>query len=84
MAGRDERVLDDPGPQVYFKEVGDQALLLELRVFVATLAHWIPVETAMREAIVEAFREAGIAIAFPQRDLHVRSVDEAAAGALRK
>ncbi|MHC4209064.1 MAG: mechanosensitive ion channel domain-containing protein, partial [Planctomycetota bacterium] len=84
LAGRDERVLDDPGPQVYFKEVGDQALLLELRVFVATLAHWIPVETAMREAIVEAFREAGIAIAFPQRDLHVRSVDEAAAGALRK
>jgi potassium efflux system protein len=84
LAGGDERVLGDPGPQVYFKEVGDQALVLELRVFVATLAHWIPVETAMREAIVVAFREAGIAIAFPQRDLHVKSVDESAAGALRK
>jgi potassium efflux system protein len=84
LAGRDERVLGDPAPQVYFKEVGDQALLLELRVFVATLAHWIPVETAMREAIVEAFREAGIAIAFPQRDLHVKSVEDAAAGALKK
>ncbi|MHC4100960.1 MAG: mechanosensitive ion channel domain-containing protein [Planctomycetota bacterium] len=84
LAGRDDRVLDDPGPQVYFKEVGDQALVLELRVFVATLAHWIPVETAMREAIVETFREAGITIAFPQRDLHVKSVDESAPGTLRK
>jgi potassium efflux system protein len=84
LAGHDERVLGDPAPQVYFKEVGDQALVLELRVFVATLAHWIPVETAMREAIVESFREAGIAIAFPQRDLHVKSVDESAAGTLRR
>jgi len=84
LAGHDERVLSDPDPQVYFKEVGDQALAFELRVFVASLAHWIPVETAMREAIVESFREAGIAIAFPQRDLHVRSVDESAASALRK
>lgn len=77
-------MLGDPAPQIYFKEVGDQTLALELRVFVASLAHWIPVETAMREAIVESFREAGIAIAFPQRDLHVRSVDQSAATALRK
>jgi potassium efflux system protein len=84
LAGHDERVLGDPAPQVYFKEVGDQALVLELRVFVATLAHWIPVETAMREAIVESLREAGITIAFPQRDLHVKSVDESAAGTLRR
>ena len=37
----------------------------------------------MREAIVEVFREAGITIALPQRDLHVKSVDESAAGTLR-
>lgn len=70
-------VLVDPPPTAYFIAFGDNTLGLELRVFVPTPDDSFPVRHDLLTAIDKAFKEAGIEIAFPQRDLHIRSVDEA-------
>jgi potassium efflux system protein len=67
-------VLHDPQPQVYFLEFGDSSLNFELRVFTRGVDRRFRARHQLHMAIDKAFREAGIEIAFPQRDLHVRSI----------
>jgi len=67
-------VLKDPGPVVVFKNFGDNSLEFELRVYVSGADNYLPVWHGINCAIDEAFRKAGIEIAFPQRDIHIRSV----------
>lgn len=68
-----EDVLEDPKPKVIFHEFGDSTLNFELRCFVNSpeLVRHLP--HALNLAIDDAFREHDIEIAFPQRDLHIRS-----------
>jgi potassium efflux system protein len=68
-------VLTEPEPSVLFDSFGDNALQLQLRVFIATFDHWLRTRHAVHKAIDAKFRSAGIEISFPQRDLHLRSVD---------
>jgi potassium efflux system protein len=68
------RVLRDPPPQVLFLGFGDSSLSFELRVFVRSVAQLFTTRHELHMSIDKAFREAGIEIAFPQRDLHLRSV----------
>ena len=70
LAREDERVLEDPAPGVVFNEFGDNSLNLAFRVFVGTLQDRLPVITDMHRNINRRFKEAGIVIAFPQRDVH--------------
>lgn len=73
LAESSPRVMADPPPQVLFKAFGDSTLNFELRIFIPSLEHWVPVGHELHNAIIEAFRELDIEIAFPQRDLHIRS-----------
>ena len=68
-------VLKDPMPLVFFCGFGDSALTFELRVFFKDILHKMPLTHELNKAINKAFAEQGIEIAFPQRDLHIRSVD---------
>ena len=68
------RVLHDPPHQVFFLSFGDSALQFELRVFTRGVNQRFLARHELHMAIDKAFREAGIEISFPQRDLHVRSV----------
>lgn len=68
-----EKVLKTPEPVVLFTGFGDNALEFEV-VFWLKLQEIIDrrvVESEVRYRIDELFREAGIVIAFPQRDLHI-------------
>lgn len=67
-------VLTEPEPQAFFMGFGDSTLDFELRVFVANRSAWAMVVDQLHFGIDDAFRKAKIEIAFPQRDLHVRSV----------
>lgn len=67
------KVLEKPAPIVLFEDFGDNALLF-------TLVFWIRmrrmmdrriVESDLRLRINELFKDAGITIAFPQRDIHL-------------
>ena len=82
VAAACDDVLDEPAPSVVFVEFGDSALLLKLRVYMASRGLWPRVVNALNLGIDDAFREAGIEIAFPQRDLHLRSADPAVSAAL--
>ncbi len=67
-------ILPDPTPDAVFRGFGDSTLDLEVRVFHA-MDDWSVTITALHEAIDAAFRAEGIEIAFPQRDVHVRSIE---------
>ena len=71
VAHDDPDVLDDPAPSVVFNQFGDSALMFNLRVFIAHIDHLIRTRHRLHRAIDDAFREADIVIAFPQRDVHV-------------
>ena len=71
-----------PKPVVLFREFGDSSLNFELRVFLHNVDSRLSVISDLNFAIDKAFREAGIEISFPQRDLHLRSVDGEAADRL--
>lgn len=60
-------------PRVLFREFGDSALAFELRCYIHNIDERVQVVSDLNFAIDKAFREAGIEIPFPQRDLHMRS-----------
>ena len=64
-------ILSDPGPSTIFTAFGDNTLNLELRCFVGSQDHRMVAMTQIHEAIDRKFKEAGIVIAFPQRDVHL-------------
>ncbi|TFH22931.1 MAG: mechanosensitive ion channel, partial [Myxococcales bacterium] len=74
VAADNQDVLKDPPPQALFLGFGDSSLSLELRTFSPDVAHVVPIRHHLHLAIDRAFRDAGIQIAFPQRDIHVRSM----------
>jgi len=76
IARESRRVLRDPRPQVLFLGFGDSSLSFELRVFIRNVEQLFPVRHELNMSIDKAFREAGIEIAFPQRDLHLRSMPD--------
>jgi potassium efflux system protein len=77
VISEDPNVLPDPAPHVVFNGFGDSTLNFEARVFIGSLNHYIPVLDSVHDGIDQAFRAAGIEIAFPQRDLHIRSIQGA-------
>ena len=66
-------ILADPAPLVVFEDFGDNALIFDLYFWVlATADRDLRVtRSEIRFRIDELFREAGIVIAFPQRDVHI-------------
>jgi potassium efflux system protein len=70
-----ELVLDEPAPSAIFRKFGDSSLEFELRVFLANRDLWPVMVDRLHTQIDDAFRAAGIEIAFPQRDLHIRSAE---------
>jgi small-conductance mechanosensitive channel len=66
-------VLKDPKPGVRFIEFGDNGLLFELRAWTDTLTHRKGLLISkLNFGIYDKFKQHGIEIPFPQRDLHVR------------
>ncbi|WP_372682009.1 mechanosensitive ion channel domain-containing protein [Desulfosarcina sp.] len=72
IAGRTDKVLANPRPDVLFSDFGDSALIFVLRVW-TDVDNMLKVATAIRFEIDRVFRERNLEIAFPQRDIHIRS-----------
>ncbi len=80
QAADEQRLVERyPAPQVFFEEFGDSALIFELLIWVSLVrtgksqSNLKRVESDIRFRIEELFREEGIVIAYPQRDLHIDS-----------
>ena len=66
-------VLEDPEPSVIFTKFGDNSLDFNLYAYLPHRDFYLEVIHALHSAIDQEFREAGIKIAFPQRDVHFDS-----------
>jgi small-conductance mechanosensitive channel len=73
-------VLAAPAPSALFMGFGESSLNFELRIWTPDYDTYVRVASDVRTEIFSAFREVGIEIPYPQRDLHVKSIE---AGALR-
>jgi len=71
-------VLQDPGPVVTFEAFGDSTLNFVIRAYLASLDVRLETIHQLHEQLHQRLGEDGIEIAFPQRDLNIRSVDVAA------
>ncbi len=70
IAQNHPKILKDPAPIASFEGFGDNTLNLALRCYMPTLDGRLGVITELHSAIDAAFKEAGLEIAFPQRDIH--------------
>jgi potassium efflux system protein len=68
------KIMRMPEPQVLFVNFGESSLDFELRVWMSNIDDRFTVKSQLHQEIDSRFRQAGIVIAFPQRDLHLRSV----------
>ncbi len=69
------QVYSDPAPIVYFQSFGDSALEFQVRFFTHVDAYLFA-PSDIRFRIDELFREHGITIPFPQRDVHIYRTEE--------
>ena len=72
IADRTPYILKKPKPDVLFDDHGDSALIFILRYW-TTIKYYYTTSTSIRFAIDRLFKERNIEIAFPQRDIHIRS-----------
>ncbi len=72
------RVMSIPPPSVLFKSFGESALNFELRCFVADTDDYSIVKSDLHFAIDDAFRQDGINIPYPLREVIVRHMPEQA------
>lgn len=66
-------VMDEPKPMATFEEFADSYLNLVLRAYVPDLDSRLRTITELHTEIDKRFAEAGIEIAFPQQDVHLKS-----------
>lgn len=74
---RVDQIHKEPEPFVLFNDFGDNALMFEVHFWISVqrIIERRMIESNLRFIIDERFRKANIVIAFPQRDVHLDSVD---------
>lgn len=75
IAHQHPNVLAEPSPAAVFMGFGDSTLNFELRCILPALDNSVRTRHELNVAIDREFRAAGIEIAFPQRDIHVRGME---------
>ena len=77
VAGENEGVLKSPGPDVLFDDYGDSSLNFNLRVWTSRYIDRPGVlKSQLYYEIFKRFKEAGVEIPFPQRDVHIKEMPQ--------
>lgn len=76
MADKRREILSYPAPQVVFMDFGASSLDFELRYFLRDIGDVVAVASSIRFELVQRFRDEGVEIPFPQRDLNLRDIDK--------
>ena len=71
IARKHRDVLNEPAASALFMGFGNNTLNFELRIFVKEVLRRFQILSELNLAIDDAFADAGITIAFPQRDVHL-------------
>ncbi len=70
-----DRVLENPAPRCLLESFGDSSVIFSLRVWIADPVEGTDnVRSDLLLAIWDKFKEHGIEIPFPQRDLHLKTI----------
>lgn len=83
VAANEPDIIDDPAPVTLFKGFGDNSIDFELRGWTEDTEHWVALRSKLVTAVYAALNDANVEIPFPQRDLHLRTVDGDAAEGLK-
>jgi small-conductance mechanosensitive channel len=76
IARRHPDVLTDPAPEVIFQGLGDSSLNFLLRVFTVNQVQTpFKLKSDLYFSIFQTFGQHGVEIPFPQRDLHLKTVE---------
>jgi small-conductance mechanosensitive channel len=75
VAREHPEISQEPEPIAFFISFGESSLDFKLLTW-TTADKWFRVSSDLRVATNHALKEAGIRIPFPQRDFHLRSIDE--------
>jgi small-conductance mechanosensitive channel len=73
VADEHPEIMKNPETDILFRNFGDSSWNMDLRVWINHPKRHHIIKSELNIAIVKKFREYGIEIPFPQRDLHVRS-----------
>ncbi|EHK63870.1 mechanosensitive ion channel family protein [Achromobacter arsenitoxydans] len=73
-----------PAPVVLFMGFGESAMNFSLRAWTTDFDRWIDIRSDMLTNMYDALRQAGIEIPFPQQDLHLTSISDAASAAMAR
>lgn len=74
--------LENPAPSVFLVGYDDSALKYEARIFYHDLYNLLPLQHAIYKRMHAAFGAHDVVVAFPQQDLHLRSIDDSFADVL--
>ncbi len=77
LAQKHPNVLAKPEPRVVFSNFGASSLDFILRIWIDDIDNVLTTESSLRFDIDQAFKTENIEIAFPQMDLHVRTIPPA-------
>lgn len=73
VADENPLVMQRPEPEVHLIEFGESSWNMQLRTWIGDVKNYPRIRNELNQAVVHKFREYGVEIPFPQRDLHVRS-----------
>jgi small-conductance mechanosensitive channel len=77
VIGKHKDIIKDPEPLVLFNDLGESSLDFRCLFWTFDFSRWIVIKSEIIFATFAALKAAGIEIPFPQRDLHIRSVEQA-------
>ena len=75
VAADNDYVLEEPSPIATFEGFGDSTLDFVLRCYLPNLDNRLTTVDQLHSEIHARFAEAGLEIAFPQQDIHIRSLE---------
>jgi small-conductance mechanosensitive channel len=70
-----KEIVQNPEPNVYFRDLGESSLDFRMLCWTERFDQWVRIKSEIIFMVFDALKEANIEIPFPQRDLHVRSVN---------
>jgi potassium efflux system protein len=71
VAEKHPNIIADPTYRISFEAFGDNALTLNMRAYLNNMDARLQTISELHQDILDRFREAGVEIAFPQRDVHL-------------
>lgn len=75
VLNEDNRILEDPAPQIAISELGDSSVNMIVRPWTNKENYW-NLKFDLTKRIKERFDEASISIPYPQRDVHLFQVQD--------